>query len=173
MDRGAARGRRTGRAREAHPRRDRRGAAARLGRPYTGDRVRRLLPWLPLSRDAEDGIVFTHAADQRVYRWRPGTDPVPLSPAGAWPGELRYADFAVHGDEVWCLREAVSDEAALRAVRHLVALPLDGSAHDDPSAVRELASGHDFLTGPRIEPGGAGWPGSAGTIRRCPGTPPT
>ncbi|WP_309054849.1 prolyl oligopeptidase family serine peptidase [Streptomyces sp.] len=112
-------------------------------------------PWLPLSRDAEDGIVFTHAADQRVYRWRPGTDPVPLSPAGAWPGELRYADFAVRGDEVWCLREAVSDEAALRAVRHLVALPLDGSAHDDPSAVRELASGHDFLTGPRIEPGGS------------------
>ncbi|MFF8940352.1 prolyl oligopeptidase family serine peptidase [Streptomyces paradoxus] len=112
-------------------------------------------PWAAVSADAEDGVVFTHAADQRVYRWRPGSDPVPLSPAGAWPGELRYADFTVHGDEVWCLREAVSDRTARRAVRHVVALPLDGSAAGDPAAVRELAATHHFMTGPRIEPGGS------------------
>ncbi|MFJ7269916.1 prolyl oligopeptidase family serine peptidase [Streptomyces sp. NPDC099050] len=111
-------------------------------------------PWLALSDRAEDGIVFTHGPDQRVYRWLPGHDPVPLSPRGDWPGQLRYADFAVRGDEVWCLREAVGDEQAVLAVRHLVALPLDGSAAGDPRAVRELAATHHFMTGPRIEPGG-------------------
>ncbi|MBT2508565.1 S9 family peptidase [Streptomyces sp. ISL-98] len=111
-------------------------------------------PWLALSDRAEDGLVFSHGPDQRVYRWRPGTLPVPLSPAGAWAGELRYADFAVRGDEVWCLRETVTDDTARTAERHLVALPLDGNAADDPSRVRELAATHHFMTGPRIEPGG-------------------
>ncbi|MEU0520242.1 prolyl oligopeptidase family serine peptidase [Streptosporangium sp. NPDC006007] len=111
-------------------------------------------PWLSLSGQAEDGIVFTHAADQRVYLWRQGGTPVPLSPAGAWPAQLRYADFAVREDEVWCLREIAADQEATHAVRHLVALPLDGSAAEDPSRVRELAASHHFMTGPRIEPGG-------------------
>ncbi|ROR35298.1 prolyl oligopeptidase family serine peptidase [Kitasatospora cineracea] len=111
-------------------------------------------PWLALSGRAEDGVVFTHWDDQRVYRWRPGADPVPLSPAGAWAAELRYADFAVRGAEVWCLRETVADAAGTSVVRHLVALPLDGRAADDPAAVRVLTGGHDFLSGPRIEPGG-------------------
>ncbi|MFB6979658.1 alpha/beta hydrolase family protein [Streptomyces scopuliridis] len=111
-------------------------------------------PWLALSGRAEDGLVFTHGSDQRVYRWRPGTAPEPLSPAGSRPGELRYADFAVRGDEVWCLRETVTDDTARSARRHLVALPLDGSAAADPSRVRELAASHHFMTGPRIEPGG-------------------
>ncbi|MGW3360527.1 alpha/beta hydrolase family protein [Streptomyces bungoensis] len=111
-------------------------------------------PWLALSDRAEDGIVFSHGPDQRVYRWRPGSDPAPLTPPGAWAGELRYADFAVRGDEVWCLRETVTDGTARTAARHLVALPLDGSAADDPSRVRVLAATHHFMTGPRVEPGG-------------------
>ncbi|MFD4549863.1 S9 family peptidase [Streptomyces sp. NPDC058466] len=111
-------------------------------------------PWQALSERAEDGVVFVHAADQRVYRHRPGGTPVPLTPAGAWPAELRYADFSVRGDEVWCLRERVTDPEATDAVRRLVAVPLDGSAADDPSLVRELAATHHFMTGPRIEPGG-------------------
>ncbi|MFB7400268.1 alpha/beta hydrolase family protein [Streptomyces rubiginosohelvolus] len=111
-------------------------------------------PWLALSGRAADGLVFTHGPDQRLHRWRPGSDPVPLSPPGAWPGELRYADFAVHGDEIWCLRETVADDTARTARRHLVAIPLDGSAAEDPSRVRELAATHHFMTGPRIEPGG-------------------
>lgn len=41
-------------------------------------------PWLALSDRAEDGVVFTHAGDQRVHLWRPGAEPVPLSPPGAW-----------------------------------------------------------------------------------------
>ncbi|MFJ1598528.1 alpha/beta hydrolase family protein [Streptomyces sp. NPDC088261] len=111
-------------------------------------------PWLAVSGRPEDGVVFTHAGDQRVHLWRPGTEPVPLSPPGAWQAELRHADFAVRGDEVWCLRERVEDEEGTRVTRHLVALPLDGSAADDPSRVRELAASHHFMSGPRVEPGG-------------------
>lgn len=111
-------------------------------------------PWQAVSDRAEDGIVFTRAQDQRVYRYRPGSEPFPLSPVGAWPGELRYSDFSVRGGEVWCLREAVSDPRATDAVRCLVALPLDGGAAEDPTRVRELAASHHFMTGPRIEPGG-------------------
>ncbi|MFI9778712.1 prolyl oligopeptidase family serine peptidase [Streptomyces sp. NPDC051956] len=111
-------------------------------------------PWLALSDRAEDGIVFTHCADQRVYRWRPGTQPVALTPEGAWPSGLRYCDFAVYGDEIWCMRESVADTEGTEVVRHLVAIPLDGSAAHDPCAIRELTDSHHFMTGPRIEPGG-------------------
>src|SRR6202012_1749049 len=108
-----------------------------------------------LSGRAEDGIVFTHWADQRVYLCRPGAEPRPLTPVGPWAAGLRHSDFAVRGDEVWCLRETVEDVAGTRVRRHLVAVPLDGSAADDPARVRELAGGHDFLTGPRISPDGS------------------
>jgi dipeptidyl aminopeptidase/acylaminoacyl peptidase len=111
-------------------------------------------PWLALSADLADGIVFCRWDDQRVYRWSPGAEPVPLSPAGAWEAELRYADFAVRGEEVWCLRETVADAEGTRVVRDLVALPLDGRAAGDPAAVRVLARSHDFMSGPRIAPGG-------------------
>ena len=111
-------------------------------------------PWQAVSGRAEDGIVFTHATDQRVYRYRPGSEPFPLSPVGSWPAELRYSDFSVRGHEVWCMREAATGPQATGAVRHLVALPLDGSAADASSRVRELAATHHFMTGPRLEPGG-------------------
>ncbi len=159
---------------EARPEED--GRAALVRRTATGE-VRDVLPsrwdvrtkvieygsrpWLALSDRVEDGIVFTHWADQRVYRWQPGSEPVPLSPAGEWSAALRYCDFAVHGDEVWCLRETVADVASTQVVRYLVALPLDGAAAHDAGAVRELAHSHHFMTGPRIEPGGrrAAWLG--------------
>jgi len=111
-------------------------------------------PWLAVSADPADGVVFTHGPDQRLYRWLPGADAVPLTPPGSRPAELRYADFAVRGDEVWCLRETVADRAGTRVVRHLVAVPLDGSAAAEPGRVRELAASHHFMTGPRIEPNG-------------------
>ncbi|GAA4873940.1 alpha/beta hydrolase family protein [Kitasatospora terrestris] len=111
-------------------------------------------PWAALSDRAGDGLVFSHRGDQRAYRWSPGRDPVPLSPAAPAGVQLRYCDFAVRGGEVWCLRERVLDEAGTRVERHLVALPLDGGAADDPGRVRELVSSHHFLTGPRISPDG-------------------
>ncbi|WP_030038144.1 alpha/beta hydrolase family protein [Streptomyces resistomycificus] len=93
-------------------------------------------PWRALSAHPADGIVFTH-----------------------WTCLLytcRYGDFAVRGDEAWCVRETIRTEGDTPAQVHrdLVALPLDGRAAGDRSAVRVLASTHDFMTGPRIEPGG-------------------
>ncbi|MEU9579600.1 alpha/beta hydrolase family protein [Streptomyces chilikensis] len=111
-------------------------------------------PWAAVSADPADGVVFTHGPDQRLYRWRPGTEPVPLTPPGGRPAELRYADFTVRGDEVWSMRETVADPEGTRVTRHLVAVPLDGTAAGDPGRVRVLAASHHFLTGPRVEPGG-------------------
>ncbi|MGI5500374.1 prolyl oligopeptidase family serine peptidase [Lentzea sp. CA-135723] len=107
-------------------------------------------PWTATS--ATD-VIFSSFGDDRVYRAVDGGEPVPLSPAD---GEisLRYADFSVRGDEVLCLRETVLDAAATKVTRHLVALPLDGGAADDPARVRVLAASHDFMTGPRVSPRG-------------------
>ncbi|MEU9119085.1 prolyl oligopeptidase family serine peptidase [Streptomyces sp. NPDC048506] len=152
---------------EARPEDGGRGALVRRGADGTPDEVlppgwdvrNRVIqygsrPWLPLSARPEDGIAFTHWADQRVHRWQPGGEPVPLSPPAPDGVALHYGDFAVHGGELWCLRETVTDPRGVDVERHLVALPLDGSAADDPAVVRVLAASHHFMTGPRIAPDG-------------------
>ncbi|GAA2688071.1 alpha/beta hydrolase family protein [Streptomyces lunalinharesii] len=109
-------------------------------------------PWLPLG-GPETGFVFTHWDDQRVYRVVPGGSPEPISPEPAMPAGARYCDFALVGDEVWCLREETIGHAT-DVRRALVALPLDGSAADEPEAVRVLAASHHFMTGPKVSPDG-------------------
>ncbi|MGX6601627.1 prolyl oligopeptidase family serine peptidase [Micromonosporaceae bacterium Da 78-11] len=111
-------------------------------------------PWLAVSVDPADGVVFVHGPDQRLYRWRPDADPIALTPPGQWSGELRYADFAVRGDEVWCVRETVADQEGTDVTRHLVAVPLDGTGVVDPGRIRRLAASHHFMTSLRIEPDG-------------------
>lgn len=96
-------------------------------------------PWVFLGTG---GAVFVHWSDQRVYRWTPEAAVRPLSPRS---DRYRYCDFAVRGDEVWCVRETTGGDVR----RDLVALPLDGSAR-----IRVLAATHDFLSGPRISPDG-------------------
>ncbi len=111
-------------------------------------------PWAPLGDDVRAGAVFTHWADQRVYRWAPGAEPVPISPEPLLPAGEHYCDFAVWGAEVWCLRETRTGPAETDVRREIVALPLDGAACADPGAVRILARSHHFLTGPKISPDG-------------------
>jgi dipeptidyl aminopeptidase/acylaminoacyl peptidase len=122
-------------------------------------------------------IVFANYADQRLYLAesaaadggeapRPITpDPVTADPAAAAAGPgatgpgaghsavLRYADFALSPDrsEIWCVREAHSGGKVARAI---VAVPLDGSAADNPAAVRELVAGSDFFAFPTPSPDG-------------------
>jgi dipeptidyl aminopeptidase/acylaminoacyl peptidase len=102
------------------------------------------------------GIVFADYADQRLYRADQvdTADPVPLTPAPAEEGALRYADFVLSPDqdEVWCVREV---HAAGKITRAIVAVPLDGSACHDPAAVRELVSGADFFAFPVPSPDGS------------------
>jgi dipeptidyl aminopeptidase/acylaminoacyl peptidase len=121
-------------------------------------------------------ILFANYADQRLYvagadvadgkgAPHPITpDPVTTDPAATGTGSgaagtgrgtaaLRYADFVLSPDrrEVWCVREAHSGGKVTRAI---VAVPLDGSAADDPAAVRELVTGSDFFAFPTPSPDG-------------------
>ncbi len=115
--------------------------------------------YLPLP----DGFIFANFSDQRLYRCgvpeSPGrAEPVPLTPA---PDDLtadRFADLVLSpgGNEVWCVRErhSAGPEGGGRVSRAIVAVPLDGSAAEDPGAVRVLVTGSDFYAFPAPSPDG-------------------
>src|SRR5215468_4931851 len=51
------------------------------------------LCWLPVPAAAGCALVFTHWADQRLYRLDPGSHtPAPLTPQPPEPASLRYAE---------------------------------------------------------------------------------
>jgi dipeptidyl aminopeptidase/acylaminoacyl peptidase len=79
--------------------------------------------------------------------------PVAISPVPEVAGGERYADFCLAGQELWCLRESVSG-AGTEVRRDIVALPVDGTAADDPGQVRVVGHSHHFMTGPRVSPDG-------------------
>ncbi|MFE1753376.1 prolyl oligopeptidase family serine peptidase [Streptomyces anandii] len=120
-------------------------------------------PWAGAVRGGEPLLVFVNFADQRLYRWQPGGEPLPLTPVSAVGGGLRWADPQVlpgRGDadgpgEVWCVLEEFTGEGPGDVRRVLAAVPLDGSAAADRGAVRELTDEHHrFVTGPRLSPDG-------------------
>ncbi|MFJ3924668.1 prolyl oligopeptidase family serine peptidase [Streptomyces sp. NPDC090022] len=119
------------------------------GRPWTG-------------REQQGGrgplVVFAHFADQRLYAYEPdvpGAAPRPLTPLSTVGGGLRWADPVLHGGEVWCVLEEFTGSAPTDVRRVLAAVPLDGSAAGDRTAVRELTDGrHRFSSGPRLSPDG-------------------
>jgi dipeptidyl aminopeptidase/acylaminoacyl peptidase len=98
---------------------------------------------------AEDLVLFTDFADQRLYRQRLGAEPVAITPEPETAAGLRYADFRLTPDglTVVCVREVHGEG---EAENQIIALPLDGSAK--PSV---LASGRDFYSFPRVSPDGA------------------
>ncbi|NUK03924.1 S9 family peptidase [Streptomyces lunaelactis] len=123
-------------------------------------------PWAG-ARRADGGplVVFVHFNDQRLYAYEPDApeaEPRPLTPVSALGGGLRWADPQLHLDrgEVWCVLEEFTGEAPADVRRVIAAVPLDGSAAEDRSAVRELSDDrHRFVTGPRLSPDGrhAAW----------------
>jgi dipeptidyl aminopeptidase/acylaminoacyl peptidase len=107
-------------------------------------------------------VVFANFADQRLWLAEepvpggPGSSPRPLTPAP--PGEpggpaFRFADLTLspNGGQVWCVRER---HEAGEVTRAIVAVPLDGSAAEQPGAIRELASGAGFYAFPTPSPDG-------------------
>ncbi|MFD5892730.1 prolyl oligopeptidase family serine peptidase [Streptomyces sp. NPDC060366] len=126
-------------------------------------------PWDGAVRaDGSTLVVFAHFPDQRLYAYEPDGDmpPRPLTPApapdGRLTGTLRWADPQIRLDsgEVWCVLEEFTGEAPTDVRRVVAAVPLDGSAADDRSAVTELSDDrHRFVTGPRVSPDGghAAW----------------
>lgn len=72
-------------------------------------------------------------------------------------GGLRWADLTVRPErgEVWAVLEEFTGEGPSDCHRLPVAVPLDGSAADDRTRVRELtAPAHRFVTAPRLSPDG-------------------
>ncbi|MET7369953.1 prolyl oligopeptidase family serine peptidase [Streptomyces sp. NPDC005566] len=116
-------------------------------------------PWAGAARE-EGGplVVFVHHPDQRLYAYAPdGSDePWPLSPVSDIGGGLRWVDPQLHLDrgahgEVWCVLEEFTGESPTDVRRTIAAVPLDGSAAGDRSAVRELSGDrHRFVTGPKL-----------------------
>ncbi|MEV4939354.1 prolyl oligopeptidase family serine peptidase [Streptomyces zaomyceticus] len=125
------------------------------------------LPWAAVARPAGGPLsVFCHFPDQRLYAYEPdaapGAEPRPLTPVSGIGGGLRWVDPVIHLDrgEVWCVLEEFTGPAPTDVRRVLAAVPLDGSAARDRTAVRELSDGsHRFVTGPRLSPDGrrAAW----------------
>ena len=90
-----------------------------------------------------DGVAyFVEQSDQRVYRFVPGEEPRPLTPAGGGAhGDLTLADGAL-----WAVRETEVDGGS--PARDIVRIPLDGSGADDPGAIVSVVAGSDFLASP-------------------------
>ncbi|MQA85916.1 MAG: prolyl oligopeptidase family serine peptidase [Streptosporangiales bacterium] len=110
--------------------------------------------YLPARQGDGYAVIFAHYDDQRLYRLDPGgKEPRPITPQPDEPTALRYADpiCSPDGSEVWCVRESHAEGKVTRA---LVAVPLDGSAADDPAAVRQLVTGVDFFASPCVSPDG-------------------
>lgn len=116
-------------------------------------------PWAGTPGADGDGplIVFVNFADQRLYAYRPGTEPRPLTPVSAVGDGLRWVDPQIQVDrgEVWCVLEEFTGGGPSDVRRVIAAVPLDGSAAADRGAVRELTDDtHRFVTGPRLSPDG-------------------
>ncbi|MGI5168367.1 S9 family peptidase [Spirillospora sp. CA-253888] len=110
--------------------------------------------YLPVPAGDGHSMVFSNYEDQRLHLLEAGDPkPRPLTPEPAVPGGLRYADYVLSpdGSEVWCVCEGHTPDGIRRAI---VAVPLDGSAAEDASAIRELVTGAHFYASPAPSPGG-------------------
>jgi dipeptidyl aminopeptidase/acylaminoacyl peptidase len=119
-------------------------------------------PWSGTTVDGRPLVVFVNFADQRLYRYEPGAEPVPLTPVSLVGGGLRWAEpqLLPERGEVWCVLEEFTGDGPTDVRRVPAAVPLDGSAAQDRDAVRELTGDrHRFVTGPRLSPDGrsAAW----------------
>ncbi|HEU5150801.1 MAG TPA: prolyl oligopeptidase family serine peptidase [Iamia sp.] len=111
-------------------------------------------------------VVFASWADQRLHRLvadDPSAAPLPLTPEPTSPRGLRYGDVvALNHGWVLAVREAHPGEAdvppdAPEARHAIVAVPTDGSAATDPSRVRVLVAGDDFVASPVPGPARLAW----------------
>ncbi|NBE52814.1 prolyl oligopeptidase family serine peptidase [Streptomyces boluensis] len=118
------------------------------------------VPWTGTTGPHGPLIVFVNFADQRLYAYEPDApdaEPRPLTPVSATGGGLRWADPRPHLDrgEVWCVLEEFTGDGPSDVRRVVAAVPLDGSAAQDRTRVRELTDGrHRFISGARLSPDG-------------------
>ncbi|HET6603810.1 MAG TPA: prolyl oligopeptidase family serine peptidase [Xanthomonadaceae bacterium] len=102
----------------------------------------------------DEGLVFSHFADQRLYLQRGDAAPVAITPPG-----YRYADCTRHpsAPSLVCVRE---DHTAGTVAAHgeerneIVLVDLPGAGTVEPDAGRVLVTGTDFVAYPRLSPDG-------------------
>ena len=133
--------------------------------------------WSVVPAPGPDGqgplVVFVNFADQRVHALREGEQPRPLTHVGpvvesAHGPSLRWADptvvtLADGTAEVWWVCEDHTGgeegprpdaDGAPHIERSIVAVPLDGSAAEDPAALRRITPASRFVAHPRLSPDG-------------------
>ena len=95
---------------------------------------------------ADGTIVFSNFTDQRLYLQKHGSEPQPLTRAGA----LRYADGQLDSRRnlFFCVREDHSNQG--EAVNTIVRIDLNGG-----DAAIIVVSGNDFYSSPRLSPDGS------------------
>jgi len=106
-------------------------------------------------------VVFANWSDQRLHRVDVEGEPVPISPEPTNPRGWRWSE-PTWLDDHWlvCVRESHEPDVVAEhgeAVNELVALPVDGAATDDPSRVRVLVSGPDFVHSPAVHGDRLAW----------------
>ncbi len=108
-------------------------------------------------------VIFAEWTDQRLYRVDPAGQPtpVPVSPAPSVNRGWRWSE-PTWLDDRWlvCVRESHEPDVVAahgEAMNELVALPADGSAVEDPSLVRVLVSGPDFVHSPAVQGDRLAW----------------
>ncbi|MGO3210073.1 MAG: prolyl oligopeptidase family serine peptidase, partial [Brachybacterium sp.] len=118
-------------------------------------------------------VVFVNFEDQRVYALREGEQPRPLTPVGpevesAQGPSLRWADptpvtLPDGTAEVWWICEdhtggeagpRTGEDGAPHIERYVAAVPLDGSAAEDRSALRRVTPSSRFVAHARLSPRG-------------------
>jgi dipeptidyl aminopeptidase/acylaminoacyl peptidase len=95
---------------------------------------------------SDGSIVFSNFTDQRLYLQKLGSEPQPLTKAGA----LRYADgqFDCRRNLFFCVREDHASQG--EAINTIVRIDLNGG---DAGAI--VVSGNDFYSSPRLGPDGS------------------
>lgn len=93
-------------------------------------------------------LYFVEATDQRIRAVQDGVVRA-ITPAESG---MRFGDLVLWGEHVLAVRETSDGERTLG--HDIVAVPRDGSAADDPSAIVSLAAGGDFVAYPRVSPDG-------------------
>ncbi|GGM01831.1 S9 family peptidase [Glutamicibacter protophormiae] len=110
--------------------------------------------WKLVTGRLQDAIVFSNFADQRVYLQQLGqVTPIALTPDSMSDGnpQLRFAEF-IDGPNRTVL--AIMEDLRAEPVRHIVQIPLDGSAGQDATRIRVLTAPARFVAAPRLSPSG-------------------
>jgi len=112
--------------------------------------------------NVRDGVVvFSNWSDQRMYRAGIGAEPAAITPVPSVNRGWRWSEPTwIDDDWLLCVRESHEPDVVAEhgeAMNELVLLPADGRAADDPTLVRVLVTGPDFVHAPAARSDRIAW----------------